>query len=323
MVPAVIALDRTGSRARCFRWFRENAWVRTPEQPDLSGKVIVITGANAGIGKETAVALAAMGANVVMTARNRVKGADALAEVQRRSGSDRVELADLDLASLASVREFAAGQLERHARLDVLVNNAGGITDHRQETADGFEQMFGVNHLGHFLLTNLLADRLRDSAPARVVVVSSVAHRWAITGQQRTDLQSTASFSGLSAYARSKLANAQHALELARRFEGTGVSVNCLHPGSVRSHFGGDGDTGALGALIKVFGRVLLRSPESGAKTSILLASSDLPRVAETTGGYFSHGRQWKPSRHARNPEEARWLWEESERLVASVANDS
>ncbi|MEO6628063.1 MAG: SDR family oxidoreductase [Aquihabitans sp.] len=292
--------------------------MRTTEKPDLSGKVIVVTGANAGIGKETAVALAGMGATVVITARNRSKGTDALAEVQRRSGSDRVELADLDLASLASVREFAAGQLERHDRLDVLVNNAGGITDVRQETADGFEQMFGVNHLGHFLLTNLLTDRLRASAPARVVVVSSVAHRFAITGQQRSDLQSTVGFGGMSAYGRSKLANAQHALELARRLEGTGVTVNCLHPGSIRSHFGGDGDTGALGAFIKIFGRVVLRSPESGAKTSILLASSDLSRVAGTTGGYFSHGRQWKPSRRARNVEEARWLWEESERLVGS-----
>ena len=288
--------------------------------PDLSGKVIVVTGANTGIGKETACALAAMGATVVMTARNRAKGEEALAEVRRRSGNQSVELGDLDLSSFASIRAFAAGFLASHDRLDVLVANAGLILDARTETAEGFETMFGVNHVGHFLLTDLLLDRLKASKPARVVVVSSFVHRVALGGLDRADLDAVGSFSGFNRYAQSKLANAQFALELARRLDGTGVTVNCLHPGSINSHFGGDGDTGLMGGLIKVFGRVFLRSPKGGAKTSILLASSTAPRIAETTGGYFSHGRRWPPSRQARSVEAARWLWEETERRIAAVS---
>jgi len=289
------------------------------ESPDLTGKVIVVTGANAGIGLETAVALAAMHATVVMTARTRSKGEAALAEVRRRSGSDRVVLGDLDLSSFASIRAFAAWFLERYDRLDVLVNNAGLIVDTRRETAEGFEEMFGVNHLGHFLLTDLLRAQLVASAPARVVVLSSIAHRFAIGGLDRSDLQSTHGFQGFAAYSQSKLANALFAAELARRLAGTGVVVNAVHPGSIRSSFGGDGDTGALGWFIKRLGWLVMRGPKAGAKTSVKLASSTRPGVAGATGGYWSHGRRWPASRRARNEEEARWLWEESERLVAGA----
>lgn len=294
--------------------------MRRNRRPDLTGKVIVVTGANSGIGKETAVALAAMGATVVMTARIRAKGTAALAEVRRRARSDRVELGDLDLSSFTSIRTFAAWLLDRHDRLDVLVNNAGLITDTRRETAEGFEEMFGVNHLGHFLLTDLLQARLVASAPARVVVLTSVAHRLAITGLNRADLQGTQTFEGFTNYSQSKLANAQFALVLARRFDGTGVTVNAVHPGIVNSHFGGDGDTGALGMLIGIFGRFLLRSPRSGASTVVMLASSERSRIAGSTGGYYSHGRRWPPSRRARDVEEGEWLWAESEHLVASVS---
>lgn len=289
------------------------------QHDDLTGQVIIVTGANSGIGKETAVALAAMGATVVMTARSRAKGEEALAEVAARSGSDRIVLGSLDLASFASIRAFASWFLDGYDRLDVLVNNAGLIVDTRQETVEGFELMFGVNHLGHFLLTDLLRERLIASAPSRVVVVSSIAHRWAITGLERSDLQTTTGFNGFSAYGRSKLANAQFALELAHQLEGDGVTVNAVHPGSIYSGFGRDGDTGFLGNLIDLTGRVVLRSPRSGAKTQVLLASSTRPRVASSTGGYWSHGRRWRASRHARNREEARWLWDESTRLVAQV----
>jgi NAD(P)-dependent dehydrogenase (short-subunit alcohol dehydrogenase family) len=288
------------------------------EAPDLTGKVVVVTGANVGIGFETAAALAAMGATVVMTARNRAKGEAAVAAVRERTGSNTVELGNLDLASFASIRSFAAWLLDRHDRLDVLVANAGLILDHRLETDQGFEMMFGVNHLGHFLLSQLLRERLVASAPARVVVVSSVAHRFALGGLDRSDLQATASFVGFQRYSQSKLANVLFANELARRLGGTGVTVNAVHPGSINSHFGGDGDTGAMGALLKVFGRIVLRSPRVGAKTSVLLASSLEPRVAEVSGGYFSHGRRWPAGRQARRVEQARWLWEESERLVSS-----
>lgn len=290
------------------------------KKPDLTGQVALVTGANTGIGKETSVALAAMGATVVMTARNPERGAEALAEGRRRSKSDRVELGELDLGSFASVRAFAAWFLDRHDRLDVLVNNAGLITDTRRETSEGFEEMFGVNHLGHVLLTDLLRDRLVASAPARVVVLTSVAHRLALGGLNRADLQGEWSFEGIASYGQSKLANLQFARELARRLDGTGVTVNAVHPGAVNSHFGRDGDTGAIGVIVKYLGWLLLRSSKGGAKTQILMASSAKERVATSTGGYWSHGRRWRPSRAARNDEECQWLWDESERLIASVS---
>jgi NAD(P)-dependent dehydrogenase (short-subunit alcohol dehydrogenase family) len=298
----------------------DSAAVAPKVRPDLSGKVIVVTGANSGIGLETSAALAEMGATVVMTARSRAKGEEAVAEVRRRSGSSTVELADLDLASFASIRAFAASFLATHDRLDVLVCNAGLMLDTRTETTERFETMFGVNHVGHFLLTDLLLDRLKASAPSRIIVLSSLAHRAALGGIDRADLDAVGSFSGFNRYAQSKLANAQFAFELARRLEGTGVTANAVHPGSINSGFAGDGDTGVMGWFIKVFGRYVLRSPKGGAKTTVLLASSDLPRIAGASGGYYSHGRRWRPSRQARNQEAARWLWEETERRIAAVS---
>jgi NAD(P)-dependent dehydrogenase (short-subunit alcohol dehydrogenase family) len=158
-------------------------------RPDLSGQVIVITGGNSGIGKEAAVELAGMGATVVITARDQVKGAAARDEIRTRSGRDDVEVLALDLADFASIRSFAAEVLARHDRLDVLINNAGGILSDRLVTSQGFEMTFGVNHLGHFLLTELLRDRLVASAPARVVTVSSIGHRYALGGMSFADLQ--------------------------------------------------------------------------------------------------------------------------------------
>ena len=286
---------------------------------DLTDQVVIVTGANSGLGKETAVALAAMGATVVMTARSRTKGEAARSEVVERSGSDRVVLGDLDLASFASIRAFAAWFLDEYDRLDVLVANAGLMVDSRQETADGFELMFGTNHLGHFLLTDLLRQRLVESAPSRVVVLSSMAHRWALRGLDRDDLQGTVRFGGGRNYGLSKLANAQFAFELARQLRDDGVLVNAVHPGSIHSGFAGDGDTGLLGWFMATFGRYTLRSPKGGAKTQVLLASSTKPRIVGRTGSYWSHGRRWPASRHARNADEARWLWEESVRLVSEV----
>ncbi|MCU1371149.1 MAG: dehydrogenase [Ilumatobacteraceae bacterium] len=291
------------------------------QREDLTGKVIIVTGANSGIGKESAVELAAMGATVVMTARSQAKGDAARTEVIERSGSDRVVLGSLDLASFASVRTFAAWFLDEFDRLDVLINNAGLIVDTRRETADGFELMFGTNHLGHFLLTDLLRERLIESAPSRVIVVSSVAHRWALTGLDREDLQCVARFGGSRAYGASKLANVQFAFELSRQLADAGVTVNAVHPGSIHSGFAADGDTGAsgLGWWMATFGPYVLRTPRSGAKTQVLLASSTSPRIAGRTGHYWSHGRRWPASRHARSRSEARWLWEESARLVAET----
>jgi NAD(P)-dependent dehydrogenase (short-subunit alcohol dehydrogenase family) len=285
----------------------------------MTGKQVLITGANSGIGKETAVALARAGASVTITARNPDKGAAALEDIRYRSDNPTVELGSLDLGSLASIRQFATWFLDGHERLDVLVNNAGLITVTRRETVDGFEEMFGVNHLGHFALTNLLLDRLIESAPSRVVVLSSFAHRVTPLGLRFDDLQSEKRFSSFRTYGRSKLANAMYAAELARRLEGTGVTVNAVHPGSISSGFAGEGDTRVLGDLIAVVGRVVMGTPETGAKTPVLLASSTDPRVSGVSGGYFSHGRQWRPSRAARRTDSARRLWEESERLVAAA----
>lgn len=288
---------------------------------DLTGQVIVVTGSNAGIGLETAVGLARLGATVVMTARNAAKGEAARAEVRERSGAgDRVVLGDLDLASFASIRRFADWVLATFDRLDVLVCNAGLITDKRQETVEGFEVMFGVNHVGHALLVDLLRERIVASAPSRIVVVSSLAHRW-VRRIDRSDLPAVRGrFKGSRRYGESKLANLLFTVELARQLAGTGVTVNALHPGSINSHFGGDGDTGLMGWAISVFGRYVLRTPEEGAFCSIVLAASPDPAIAGTTGGYFVRGTQHTPSKAARDPQQARWLWDETERMIAAAS---
>ena len=285
---------------------------------DMRGRTVVVTGANSGIGYETAVALAGMGATVVMAVRTPAKGEAARAQLLARTGApeERVVLGELDLASFASIRSFAAWFLDAYDRLDILVDNAGLILSERSETAEGYEMTFGVNHLGHFLLTDLLAERLVASAPSRVVVVASTAHRWAVRGLDRADLQSTRRYRSMQVYGRSKLANVQFALELARRLEGTGVTVNAVHPGSINSHFGGDGDTGVMSWWMGRFGRYVLRTPEAGARTQVMLAASDAPEVLGQTGGYWSYQRRWKPSRQARSREAQSWLWEASRRMV-------
>ncbi|HRW39155.1 MAG: SDR family oxidoreductase [Acidimicrobiales bacterium] len=287
---------------------------------DLAGQVVIVTGANSGIGFETALALAEGGATVVMAGRSEAKVARAVEEVAERTGSTRVVAGALDLASFASIRSFAAWFLDEFDRLDVLVNNAGLVLDERRETEEGFEQMFGVNHLGHFLLTDLLRERLVASAPARVINVASVAHRAARRGMTRDDLQHERRFRSFAVYGESKLANVLFTRELARRLDGTGVIVHCVHPGSINSGFGADGDAAVLGSLIALLGRVVLRSPRFGARTQVWLASTDDPAVVGTTGGYFSWKRRWRPSRAARRPDEARWLWEQSERLIAAAS---
>jgi NAD(P)-dependent dehydrogenase (short-subunit alcohol dehydrogenase family) len=282
----------------------------------LSGQVVAITGANAGIGKETAVALAQMGATVVMTARDPAKGAAALADVRERSGSTTVDLIPLDLASFESIRTASAALLDRYDRLDVLVANAGLVMSKRTETVEGFETTFGVNHLGHFYLTSLLSDRLRTGNPSRVVVVSSAAHKMVLGGLNFDDLQSTRHYRAFDAYSRSKLANVYFTRELARRFAGTGSTANAAHPGYVASHFARDGDL-YLEPVIKLGARLFAISPEQGARTSVYLASS--PEVAGATGGYYAKSRPASVSRRARDDTAARRLWDVSEALIAGA----
>ena len=211
--------------------------------PDMQGKTVVVTGANSGIGFETAAALASMGARVLVTARNADKGRAAVAAItQQLHGEGQVQLVVFDLADLSSVRRGAAEILEQAPRLDVLVNNAGLVLSERAETVDGFEATFATNHLGPFLLTNLLLERLQASSPSRVVNVASTAHTAARKGIPFDDLQSTKHYRGMRVYGQSKLANMLFTLELARREKGHGVTANSLHPGTVRTGYGAGGD---------------------------------------------------------------------------------
>jgi NAD(P)-dependent dehydrogenase (short-subunit alcohol dehydrogenase family) len=285
---------------------------------EMAGKVVVITGGNTGIGKEAAVGLASLGARVIITSRNEERGRSARQEIAERSGNDSVDVMPLDLASFRSIRSFAADALDRFDHLDVLVNNAGLILHRRAETQEGFEETFGVNHLGHFLLTDLLLERLRASAPARVVVVSSDAHKGARQGLDFDDLQAEHKYRWAKAYSKSKLANIYFARELARRLDGTGVTVNALHPGFVRSEFGRGGDLGGIyGWGIKYLASPFAISPEKGARTTIYLASS--PDVEGVSGGYFYKSKPSKPSAVAQDDDAASRLWDASEKLVASV----
>jgi NAD(P)-dependent dehydrogenase (short-subunit alcohol dehydrogenase family) len=283
----------------------------------MDDRLVVITGGNAGIGLETAVALARPGSRVVFTARDPARGAAALEEIRRRSASEAVEVLPLDLASFASIRDCAAEIGRRYDRLDVLVNNAGGMLRRRSVTAEGFETTFGVNHLGHFLLTELLRDQLVASAPARIVIVASEAHRFAPRGLRFDDLQSERRYSGAGAYNHSKLANVLHARELARRLAATGVTANALHPGYVDSQFARDGDFG-FERVQELGARLFAVSPEQGAATSVYLASA--PEVEAVTGGYFAKCRPRRPSRAARDDAAAARLWTVSEELLASAS---
>ncbi len=280
----------------------------------MDGKTVVITGGNSGVGKATATALARAGAHTVITARSPERGEKARADIVRASGSDQVELVVFDLADLGSVARGASELLDRCTRIDVLVNNAGLVLSHRQVTADGYEATFGINHLGPFYLTQLLTGRLVASAPARVVNVASTAHRSARRGLDFDDLQSRNHYRGMQAYGRSKLANILFTNELAHHLEGTGVTANSVHPGTVATGFARDDDaTGFLAFGIKVIKPFIL-TPEKGARTSVYLASS--PEVDGVTGQYFVKCRARTPSPAARDGAAATLLWSVSEELV-------
>jgi NAD(P)-dependent dehydrogenase (short-subunit alcohol dehydrogenase family) len=285
---------------------------------DMTGKTVVITGGNSGLGLETAVALAGAGAKTLITARDQVRGEAAVAVIRDRSGNDDVDLVVFDLGSVASIQAGATAILERCGRIDVLVNNAGHFLSDRRETKDGFEATFGVNHLGPFLLTELLLDRIKDSAPSRIVNVASTAHKGASRGLDFDDLQARRGYRGMQAYSKSKLANIYFTIELARRLEGTGVTVNCLHPGTVATGFAQDGDSSGLFAIGIKVAKPFMLTAARGARTSVYVASS--PEVAGVTGQYFVKCRARKPSRAARDDGAARRLWNMSEELVAQKA---
>ncbi|MFB0516803.1 MAG: SDR family oxidoreductase [Candidatus Neomarinimicrobiota bacterium] len=277
----------------------------------MNAKVCLVTGANRGIGKATALGLARMGATVVMVSRDRQLGEAAREEIRQATGSLKVDLLVADLASLPAVREMAASFKEHHPRLHVLVNNAGVVKRHRTLTEDGFETTFAVNHLAPFLLTNLLLEILKASAPARIVNVASMVHQWGKI--DFNDLQGEKRYTMNKAYNQSKLANVLFTYELARRLEGTGVTANCVHPGMVVSDLGRE-YTGFMALMANKLWRPFMKSPQQGAATSIYLASSQ--EVAGVTGKYFANQRAKKSSRASYDQETARRLWEVSKQLA-------
>ncbi|MDQ1481849.1 MAG: hypothetical protein QOI44_2710, partial [Actinomycetota bacterium] len=276
----------------------------------MHGKVAVITGGNSGIGKETAVALADMGAHVIIAARNPAKATAAVKEVQDRALGATVEHLPLDLASFASVRAFAGAFGERADQLDVLVNNAGAVLRSRSTTEDGHETQLQVNHLSHFLLTNLLREQLERGA-GRVVNVSSTGHTFARNGLDFDDLEwANRRYQGFGVYCATKLANILFTRELATRWADTGVTTNAVHPGFVGSNFAREGDMGILGGVAMLMARPFAISSATGARTSIYLASS--PDVEGVSGQYFYKCRVTKPSDAALDDAAAARLWEVS-----------
>ncbi|MDA4121842.1 MAG: SDR family oxidoreductase [Thaumarchaeota archaeon] len=278
----------------------------------IQGKVCLITGGNSGIGKFTAIGLARMGAIAVMVSRDRAKGEAARDEIIRSSGakSESVELMIADLTSLDSVRRLASDFLQTHSSLHVLVNNAGLILAKRTVTKDGLETTFETNYLSHFLLTNLLLETLKSSAPSRIINVTSDAH---LSGHlDFEDLQLSSGYGAMKAYSRSKLSQILFTYELAKRLKGTGVTVNCVHPGVVATNWGRK-SAGLLSFAVKFAGPFSLSS-EKGADTSVYLASS--PEVASVTGAYFTKRKQVRSSRESYDEAEAQRLWQVSMKLA-------
>jgi len=279
----------------------------------MQNKICLVTGANSGIGKETALALAEKGATVVMICRDQARGEAARQEIIEQSGNNAVDLLIADMSSQQSIRQVAAKFQQKYDALHVLVNNAGAAFRGRQESVDGVELTFALNHLGYFLLTDLLLETIKASAPARIVNVASDAHKGA--NFDLDDVQLTKKYALFKAYANSKLANVLFSNELDRRLNATedsGVTVNALHPGVVRTNIWG-GMIPLLGPIIRFIGRFVMRTPEEGATTSIYLASS--PEVDGVSGKYFVDCAEKYPSRLAQDEDAARKLWEVSEGL--------
>lgn len=275
----------------------------------MTGRCVLVTGGTGGIGLATAAGLVGLGARVGIVGRDPTRTETAAARL-RGSGGE-VDIFVADLSSQQEVRRLAEEVLAAYPRLDVLVNNVGGYWATRHTTVDGLERTFAVNHLSSFLLTNLLLDRLRSSAPARVVTVSSGAQ--AMGSIDFEDLQGERDYSGQRAYNQSKLANVMFTYELARRLQGSGVTTNALHPGVVRTNFGREDSQGWMRVMLPLI-RPLLKSPERGATTSVYLASS--PHVQGVTGRYFANSKPKTSSKASQDTTAAARLWDISASLV-------
>lgn len=278
----------------------------------MNKKRALVTGANSGMGLATTIQLAALGYHVIMACRSEQRGEQALQEAKIKSQSNHIELMILDLASLESIRNFAKQSREKYQTLDVLVNNAGVLAVKRRITADGFESMLGVNHLGHFLLTNLLLEQIVSAAQGRIVTVASSAHTMGKIDFDDPHLENK--YSLLKGYSQSKLANILFTLELSERLKGTNVIANCLDPGPVSTNIGVNRKQAFWGRVFHAFMKPFIPNPQKGAQTAVYLADS--AEVAQITGKYFYKKKLKSPSSTARDPKLAKKLWEWSELQV-------
>lgn len=280
----------------------------------MTDKTVLITGGTGGIGRAAAIGLASLGARVGITGRDRVRADAAAAVIARESGNPAVDIFVADLSSQAEVRRLADEVLAAYPRLDVLLNNVGGFWNHRHVTADGLEHTFALNHLAPFLLTDLLLERLKASAPARIVTVSSGAQ--SMGRIDFDDLMGEQKYSGSKAYNQSKLANVMFTYELARHLEGTGVTATVLHPGLTSTAFSAEDP--ALGLLVKML-RPFMKSPRRGAETPIYLASS--PEAEGLTGQFFSNRKAKKSHQSSYDTTTTARLWRVSADLVGLPAD--
>lgn len=281
----------------------------------LDGKVVVITGANTGIGKETAKDISKRGARVIVLCRNIDKANAAAEEISKETGN-AVEVEKLDLSSLKSVRECAQKILDKEEKIDILVNNAGVMACPKTLTEDGFEMQIGTNHFGHFLLTELLLPLVKKSKESgfhpRIVIVSSLAHE---NGQMNwDDINWEKSYDEWKAYSQSKLANVLHGVELAKRLENTGISVYSLHPGVIDTELGRHMQEKWYFRMIYPVMRVFIKTPLQGAQTQLYCCLEE--SIADHSGRYYSDCKEKQPSARARSEEDAKKLWEISEKLT-------
>ncbi|GAA6228894.1 retinol dehydrogenase 14 [Lates japonicus] len=281
----------------------------------MRGKTVIVTGANSGIGKALAGELLKLQARVIMACRDQRSAEEAAQEIKREAGPEQGEVVikHLDLASLGSVRRFCEEIQKEEPRIDVLINNAGIYQCPYMKTEDGFEMQFGVNHLGHFLLTHLLLDLMKSSAPSRIVVVSSKLYKYGHINFD--DLNSENNYDKAFCYSQSKLANLLFTLELARQLEGTGVTVNALTPGIVRTRLGRHVQIPFLAKpLFNLASMIFFKSPLEGAQTPLYLACS--PEVEGVSGKCFANCKEEELMVKATDEEAAKKLWDISSRMV-------
>nr|XP_016940611.1 retinol dehydrogenase 12 isoform X2 [Drosophila suzukii] len=311
IAPIFLAHGIVGIIAFCVRLYMQGGKFR--KQTDETGKVAIVTGGNTGLGKETVLELAKRGATVYMACRNKEKGERARKEIIKKTGNSNVFSKECDLSSLDSIRKFVEDFKKEQRELHILINNAGVFWEPRGLTKEGFETHLGVNHIGHFLLTNLLIDVLERSAPSRVVVVASKAHE---RGQIHVeDINSSDDYDEGVAYCQSKLANILFARELAKRLEGTGVTVNAVNPGLAATEIARNMvffQTKFAQTILRPLLWSMMKSARNGAQTTLYAALD--PDLENVSGQYFSDCQLGSLAPAALDDQMAKWLWAQSEK---------